>query len=735
MGSLLQVLVFIFLVSLSIQSEVDVEMNNFLRRKGLLKRDDCFMIMNPDDIDRINQLKQDLKDRRWDVIVVYFLVHFDEMKSVSDFVWTMGNPEQLVLAKEEQFVKTVYSQESTEMEFIEANVTCNFSRDIPDREVFASPVLKGLLEFFGSPDQIEENGQACNGTGNCTEECGKAVEEPFLISVTYAFVVIILLYGPHLVYVFYDALHIKEDNLTCYHQNDWPYSIKRFLLKLSLFMVNCYPLFQKYHMTRPVTRSILILWITSILVQVPNMWIQVSDLSSKLAYKDLDDWMYQSSSPIMRYYTYGVIVIVGMVVTLFLLHVVPTSTYTKLLDDPYIFMLSSTGTPKAAFVKKSRLKYHIQHENRNKLTDGQQMIAMHVERFRIIFNPRFWRLLIRESFSGLLLRKTHMCWDIVTFIPVFLLCLLFFTLNVVINVLWGLFPLIGLFFSSLTLVNSRFELFRVCFLALYFTFFIIIVCGNNLVFLFNVMIHSSMYTIHCYSFDDLSKYSMVFPIILYLCFYLRKFTNGYRTILKLMFKLKSDAALDEDVAEQYVQHKHRESSNRLDNKSKADKRQKISMKEFDFVCSECSPVRERISNLLIKILVTGIFMILTLTIIFLRKTFDSFSKTATTIAFVVIIFLPKIIEKLWLSDDESKMEELEEKVAEAVSRWKFDKTIHEHDLFAVRQASVNCHWWNRCTDRKNEKTFNTNIHDNQKSCDFKEGSLTMLNTTTIDENV
>ncbi|XP_033742137.1 uncharacterized protein LOC117328736 [Pecten maximus] len=733
MGLFLRALIIASLVSLSVQSDVKFRTKSL--PKGYISlestTDTCYVMFNNETLERVRRLKQELEQGKFDVLVVQ--IHLNETKNVSDIVLTMSNSDGLSLSKDRNLVMTSYLQKSTKIEHIQTNMTC-----IPRIDQAINGVAKGVaFDFAGNLFDVlggisENSEQACNGTGNCTKTCGKAVDEPFLVNLTYIWVVIILLYSPNLVYVFYDALHIKDDNLTRYHKKDWPYSVKRFVLKVSYYMVTFCPLFTKYLNRRPVTRSLLLMWMVGILVQILNVRLQMSELSSKLAYKELDVWMYDSLSREMRYQIYGAIVVVGMIITLILLHVIPTATFKHLLDDPHIFMLSSIGTSKTLFVKKSKLKDFLKHEEKRKLTDGHTMIAMHAERFMIIFNTRFWFLLIKESFSGLIYRNRRISWNCITFVPVFVLCLLFFTLNIAVNILWGFLPLLGLFFSCLTLVNSWLELFRVCFLAVYFTFFVIIIFGNNLVFVFNIIIYTTLYTIPCSSFDDLSQYFMVFPVLLYLCFYWRSFTGLYRTMLEYMFKLKLDADSDKDIDHKRIHKIHQGRSASNEKLTKSEVAQTISIKEFDFVCNECSPVRKKVLKLLIKIMMTGIFMLLTLTVLFLRSEIDTFSKAAKTVAFIVIVLLPRVIEKLWSDDEATKQEELEEKISEAVCRWRFETCVDEEDRCAIEVENVNCTWWNVC---KEDREISDRIHNREQMYGLNEGSVTMLNTKTESQNI
>ncbi|XP_021362143.1 uncharacterized protein LOC110455978 [Mizuhopecten yessoensis] len=737
MGTLFHVLVLTSLVAFSHQSEPNFWMKNLLGFQYNSSRkhnDECSLEFSTETIARINQLKADLQQGHYAAIVLHVQIYMNETESVTDIIWTMTYPEGTFVAVNSTVVMTAFLAESAKREQIQANMTCG---GFPDNNgIIALDFIGAFLDFLGGssksmPETMPGIGeQTCNGTSNCTETCGKAVDEPFLINFTYFWVVIILLYCPNFVYVFYDALHIKADNLTHYHKKDWPYSGKRFLLKLSYYVVTLFPFFRKHLKKRPVTRSILILWIVSIIVQIVNGWLQMSELSSKLAYKEIDGWMYRALSQTMRYHIYGIIVVGGMIITLLLLHIIPTGTFRRLLDDPDIYMLSSTGISRKLFVKKTKLKQLLKHDSRRELTDGQTMIAMHAERFMLLFNFRFWFLLLKESFSGIQFLKTHAFLKCMLLIPVLILCLLFLTLNVVLNLLWGLFPLLGLFFSCLSLVNSWLELFRICFIALYFAFFVLIICGNNLVFVFNIMIYTALYTIPCSSFDVLSKYFMIFPILLYLFFYWTKFTGGYRTMLEYIFKSKLEAYTDKDIEQQPARHVHGGSIAINENLDEPEVTQNVSIEEFDFVCSECSPVRKKILNLLIKTILTGIFMLLTLTVLFLRREVDSFSKVAKTVAFVVIIILPRLIEKFWSSDEEAKKQELEEKISAAVCRWKYEKRVCEKDVHAIELDGVSCSWWNSCCSTRNREASDRNIPTREQEYGLKEGSLSMLSTGT-----
>lgn len=449
----------------------------------------------------------------------------------------------------------------------------------------------------------------------------------------------------------------------------------------------------------------------------------MSNLSSKLAYKELDEWMYRSLTKEARYRIYGATVIIGIIIIILLLQLMPTDTYKKLLDDPFIFIASSTGTSNNFFVKKSKLKLFLKHEEKKQLKDGQTMVAMHAERFMLILNHRFWFFVLKESFSGLIFRNKLTCLNCAVFLPVFVMCLLFFALNIAANVLWGVYPLFGLFLSCLTLVDSWSELFRICFLAVYFGFFVMVILGNNLVFAFNITIYTTMYTLPCSSFDDLAKYFMVFPILIYFCFYWRKFICSYKTMLDFMFKLKADLNTDNESNAERDHHERRSSHGNL---TKPEVTKTISIEEFDFVCGECSPVRKKVLNLMIKIMMTGIFMLLTLTILFLRKEIDSFSKAAKTVAFIVIILLPRIIEKLWTGDEAATQDELEGKISKAVCHWRTDKGLTRKNVCDVKVDNVNCTWWKFCVDRKNDSD---NEHNNEKKYTLKECSvrLSMLN--------
>ncbi|OWF46252.1 hypothetical protein KP79_PYT13016 [Mizuhopecten yessoensis] len=491
----------------------------------------------------------------------------------------MTYPEGTFVAVNSTVVMTAFLAESAKREQIQANMTCG---GFPDNNgIIALDFIGAFLDFLGGssksmPETMPGIGeQTCNGTSNCTETCGKAVDEPFLINFTYFWVVIILLYCPNFVYVFYDALHIKADNLTHYHKKDWPYSGKRFLLKLSYYVVTLFPFFRKHLKKRPVTRSILILWIVSIIVQIVNGWLQMSELSSKLAYKEIDGWMYRALSQTMRYHIYGIIVVGGMIITLLLLHIIPTGTFRRLLDDPDIYMLSSTGISRKLFVKKTKLKQLLKHDSRRELTDG-----------------------------------------------------------------------------------------------------------------------------------------------------------GYRTMLEYIFKSKLEAYTDKDIEQQPARHVHGGSIAINENLDEPEVTQNVSIEEFDFVCSECSPVRKKILNLLIKTILTGIFMLLTLTVLFLRREVDSFSKVAKTVAFVVIIILPRLIEKFWSSDEEAKKQELEEKISAAVCRWKYEKRVCEKDVHAIELDGVSCSWWNSCCSTRNREASDRNIPTREQEYGLKEGSLSMLSTGT-----
>ena len=130
----------------------------------------------------------------------------------------------------------------------------------------------------------------------------------------------------------------------------------------------------------------------------------------------------------------------------------------------------------------------------------------------IIIN-KFWCFLIKNSFH-ILVRLTHSgpCIFIALCFPCLLYALLCFILPVFVNLLWGLFPIVGFLFTILASVNNFRSLIKVILISILLHFFIQIVFGENLVFCINVVLISSLIGVS----EARSDLSQVVPIVVYI---------------------------------------------------------------------------------------------------------------------------------------------------------------------------------------------------------------------------
>lgn len=379
------------------------------------------------------------------------------------------------------------------------------------------------------------------------------------------------------------------------------------------------------------------------------------------------------------------------------------------IKKPMIFFLNSAGTCKHAScnLSKKSLHFFVSKVDENKIeagSTGRHLLWVQMERFFLLANKEFWYFIFRQSFYILIkLKKFGLCVSVAFFFPcLFLGCLCFiFTLSA--NLLWGIFPIFGFLFTSLASAKSCCSLLKVILITFLLHFFIQIVFGENLVFVMNVVLVTSLIGVPEASSESFPFLSQVVPILVYTIGYWNQFTKKYKSLLDIISEVKKELRYqqNEDEAGETKDREKEEIS--------------VSTREFDIICEFIIPVKEQCIQLLGKMVGTLLFLVIAVTMLLWKRS-SNYASVDQLVMFVFVFILPKVVEYCCKDPNESQTSDLKSKVRDLLCKFENGDFVQFDNEEFGKTNSVVCLWKSLCTKRSDKNEREIDITTDKGSC-------------------
>lgn len=497
---------------------------------------------------------------------------------------------------------------------------------------FITPTWKGYeVECFGMDDQ--------NNT------LSKKIREGAYVFTVYWTAYVIIVFSPVLVLLLVNLMDTRNDRFKFYREGDVPYSIDRGIVNLSKALDYFIPNFSASD--RSFQKVCFVLWFVNLVVYCVNMWCHVSKKSVELDMDNVEIWAGSVISKEVKLLLFVLIYTIAFVVLIVLMRQCSETEISGAIKKPMVFFLNSSGTCKHAScnLSKKSLHFFVSKVDEDKVqagSIGRHLLWVQMERFFLLANKEFWYFIFRQSFYILIkLKKSGLCVSVAFFFPcLFFGCLCFiFTLSA--NLLWGIFPIFGFLFTSLASAKSCCSLLKVILITFLLHFFIQIVFGENLVFVMNVVLVTSLIGVPEASSESFPFLSQVVPILVYTIGYWNQFTKKYKSLLDIISEVKKELR-DQQNEDEAGETKDREKEEIS-----------VSTREFDIICEFIIPVKEQCIQLLGKIVGTLLFLVIAVTMLLWKRS-SNYASVDQLVMFVFVFILPKVVEYCCKDPNESQ---------------------------------------------------------------------------------
>lgn len=559
---------------------------------------------------------------------------------------------------------------------------------------FITPTWKGYeVECFGMDDQ--------NNT------LSKKIREGAYVFTVYWTAYVIIVFSPVLVLLLVNLMDTRNDRFKFYREGDVPYSIDRGIVNLSKALDYFIPNFSASD--RSFQKVCFVLWFVNLVVYCVNMWCHVSKKSVELDMDNVEIWAGSVISKEVKLLLFVLIYTIAFVVLIVLMRQCSETEISGAIKKPMVFFLNSSGTCKHAScnLSKKSLHFFVSKVDEDKVqagSIGRHLLWVQMERFFLLANKEFWYFIFRQSFYILIkLKKSGVCVSVAFFFPcLFFGCLCFiFTLSA--NLLWGIFPIFGFLFTSLASAKSCCSLLKVILITFLLHFFIQIVFGENLVFVMNVVLVTSLIGVPEASSESFPFLSQVVPILVYTIGYWNQFTKKYKSLLDIISEVKKELRYqqNEDEAGETKDREKEEIS--------------VSTREFDIICEFIIPVKEQCIQLLGKMVGTLLFLVIAVTMLLWKRS-SNYASVDQLVMFVFVFILPKVVEYCCKDPNESQTSDLKSKVRDLLCKFENGDFVQFDNEEFGKTNSVVCLWKSLCTKRSDKNEREIDITTDKGSC-------------------
>lgn len=548
--------------------------------------------------------------------------------------------------------------------------------------------------FYVSPPWKEYEFK-CYTLGCLDKSCATFIRENELVYTSYVVAHIIIVYSPLLLYVLMDYFRYDHAKLHFYTKEDKPYGLSRFVLT-AVHSIFCSKHCKGFTKNRNILNVCIIIWLVNVLIHSVNLVVHIKFQSHESAFGD-STWFKNATFNLKEVLaTYGIYCL-GLLVVVLILNVCTDKVLPQLEIVPYVYCFSSSAQSKNCFLVRTNMLYfkesvRIFQDEEKEMNDqkteyvkfGKQLLEMQTNRLFLITNVRFWKHLIRQSFSYVTKKKKRCFRLCITLLPALPFCVACFVLGILMNIVWGLFPMVGLFMTCVSSVRSYKDFFKLCIMTVLCFFFVQNIYGDNILFLLNTFTFTIFVGIPLDTDTSLPIVAKVLPILIYFSQHWSQFSTHYKEILDIIFEVK-DELLNGDGKETCKENNSTVKSSRTGDSNDDPT---LHVQEFDFICSKVLSKENQIVHFISRLTLTVVFLMFTISVFFMTgnvKGFDMFSKL---IFLFVIIITPGGIQLVCKSDDESRKAKYRQKVILAVQEWREKQNLVSENSHKDREPDV-----------------------------------------------
>lgn len=536
----------------------------------------------------------------------------------------------------------------------------------------------------------------CYGMDSHNTTLTKNVREGTFVFVVYWTAYIMIVFSPVLVLFLASLLDTQNDRFKVYKTGDVPYSIKRGWIYLSKQLDCLVPSLGATD--RSLQKVCFVVWLLNLVFYCLNIWCHVTNKSVELEIENVEIWSGSHVSTEILLLIFVLLYTIAFVVFIVLTRQCSSELeISGKIKTPMVYFFNPTERLANSCLSKKGLQSFVSFVDEGALElrgIGRQLLWIQMERFFLIINKKFWCFLFKNSFHILVrLKHSGPCIFIALGFPCLLYALLCFILSVFVNLLWGLFPIVGFLFTSLASVNNVRSLIKVIVVSILLHFFIQIVFGENLVFSINVVLITSLIGVPEARSETLPFLSQVVPIVVYSVRYWGQFTKKYTELLNIILEIKKEEK-DQQNGDESTYSKMQEK----EKEEEEEEEMTILTKDFDILCEYVIPIKEQSIRLFGKIIGALLFLVTAITMLFWKKSLD-YTSIDQVVMFVFVFLLPKVVEYFCKGPTESQISDLKPRVRKVWRRLQNGDIAESNKERGSRMTSVICLWKSCCSEK------------------------------------